>query len=130
MVTTGTCVFSGQLVPKSKGVVKITSDGKPNLLLNNKCKQLFEKNVKAQKVLWTKSARYFYKKGISVQKEKKKILQLPKIVRGFPMVPKKTMEDLQKKKQEYEEKMLEKNTGNFKKNEKLAKNVNKQQRNL
>merc|ERR1711915_640500 len=96
MVTIGKCVFSGQDVPKNKGIIKITPDGKPNLLLNRKCKQLFKSNVKSQKVLWTKGSRFFHKKGSAVQKEKKKVIQLPKIIRGFPLVPRKAVEEVRK----------------------------------
>lgn len=121
MVTIGKCVFSGQEVPKSKGIIKITPDGRPNLLLNRKCKQLFSNNVKSQKVLWTKGARFFHKKGSAVHKEKKKIIQLPKIIRGFPLVPKNVVEEM-KAKNETEKKA---NPHAFQKTQKMAKNINK-----
>lgn len=121
MVTIGKCVFSGQDVPKAKGIVKITPDGKPNLLLNRKSKQLFNSNVKSQKVLWTKGSRFFHKKGSAVQKEKKKVIQLPKIIRGFPMVPRKAVEDIVERSPQ--EKKADGTV--FKKTEKISKNFNK-----
>lgn len=113
MSTIGKCTISGHDVPKSKGIIKITPDGKPNLLLNRKCKTLFNRNIKSQKILWTKGSRFFHKKGNAILKEKKEVIQIPKIVRGFPLVSRKLIEEIKVKK--------EKQPVQFRKQDKIGK---------
>ena len=117
---TGKCVYSGHDIPKAKGMYKVMFDGKVNLFITRKARSLFDNKVKNQKVLWTTSSRYFHKKDAAVHKEKKQIIQLPKIVRGFPQVSKKAVQEIK------EHKMNLKTGDNkdFMKQQKVGKNAN------
>ncbi|ELA46976.1 hypothetical protein VCUG_01507 [Vavraia culicis subsp. floridensis] len=96
MVTQGKCVFSGRDVLKAKGTYKVQHDGRAQLTGTGKARSYLTRNVKPQKVLWTLGARFFHKKGGAVHKKERERIVPPKIVRGFPCLPKKAVEEVKK----------------------------------
>ncbi|ELQ75908.1 putative Ribosomal protein L24e protein [Trachipleistophora hominis] len=120
MVTQGKCVFSGQDVPKAKGTYRVQHDGRAQLTRTTKASSYLKRSIKPQKVLWTLGARFFHKKGGAVHKKERERIVPPKIVRGFPCLPKKAVEEVKKgvvgKKEKVE--------GVFQRRGKIGKNVN------
>ena len=76
------------MVPKGKGINIVGNDGKLIYLRSNKERSLVEEIISLRNCRWTQSSRAFYKKTNKSVKDNEQFVQITKVVRGFPLIPK------------------------------------------
>jgi len=97
VIKTDVCEFSEYRIYPGKGHKFVSKDGKTHLFITKKCRMLFLRKIKAQKIRWTTAWRRLNKKIKTdevAKKKKRRVVRVQKAIVGI------SLEDIKRKRTE------------------------------